>query len=661
MIEQFTQTRAARLPHPPRVVRERLELAAMAIAAVPDRWHEIASSTRRSLGLQDPAPRRTAPVLFVEENGSSHRRCLPLDRLEEIGCGGFNTVFRTRDLVASVPFVVRARHSARSAAEVEHFLLHDGIVDDRLKTLPVHPVIPPCYGRGRVDARPCELFGYAPGTNLRSFVARRGLTFAALLDIAHCAALGLAHIHAHGLVHSDVKPDNFCVEERGLRRGHTAVRSFLIDFDVVSTPEAVVDGYLVGTHFAGTPAYMPPENFAGAVPARSGERERMACSKDVYALGLTLFDLLTGFSLPAVPRPARTTGGSVALGGRRTVCLPDSVPGELRDLVGAMWASSWRDRPTAAEAGAVLRRLRRTTPMRLLERLLVEPRPRVRYRTFEEALAAGPSLGPYLIVDPEFRVRVAPADGAPGTIVELEDAYGRRLLGIPFGFSSEEDAVRFYAERRRLLLDLNRVRLLHPDLFSGTFNDLVRTGPGPAGPHRVWFIRPLLPGALPLESFLKAEPDVCLRERVAILRRIAQSLAALESAGYRHHGIDGGTVFFVPHPAFGRGEAGSATRPVVEGRRTFDVRASRPYHQELMGMADVRRFAAGEEDETVVQVLRLASILGVLDQGAPGLAAAVRALEGAGEWRRRAEILLGIERRLDPERSGARQQAALTV
>lgn len=655
------QAHAAQLAHPPRVVRERLELAAMAIAAMPDRWHEIASSTRRSLGLKDPTPHRTAPVLFVEENGPGHRRCLPLDRLEEIGCGGFNTVFLTRDLVASVPFVVRARHSARSASEMEHFLLHDEIVDDRLKTLPVHPVIPPCYGRGRVDARPCELFGYAPGTNLRSFVARRGLTFAALLDIAHCAALGLAHVHAHGLVHSDVKPDNFCVEERGLRRGHSRVRSFLIDFDVVSTPEAVANGYVVGTHFAGTPAYMPPENFTGAVPTRAVERERMAFSKDVYALGLTLFDLLTGFSLPTVRRPARTSDGSFILGGRRTVCLPDSVPGELCDLVGAMWASSWRDRPTAAEAGAVLRRLRRSTPMRLLERLLVEPRPRVRYRTFEEALAAGPSLGPYLIVDPEFQVRVAPADGAPGTIVELEDTYGRRLLGIPFAFSSEEDAARFYDERRRLLLDLNRVRLLHPELFSGTFNDLVRTDPGPAGPHRVWFIRPLLPDALPLPSFLKAEPDVDLRERVAILRRIAQALAALESAGYRHHGIDGGSVFFVPHPAFGGGAAGSATRPVVEGRRAFDVRASRPYHQELMGTADVRRFAVGEKDQTVGQVLRLASILGILDHRAPALAGAVRALEGAEAWRRRAEILLRVERRLAPERSEAIREAVLTV
>ncbi len=637
-----------RLAHPSRVVRERLEFAAMAIAAVPGQWHEIAASTRRSLGIHGPAPLRADPVLFVEENGSSHRRCLPLDRLEEIGRGGFNTVFRTRDLVASIPFVVRARRSARSSAEMEHFLIHDQIVDDRLKTLPSHPVIPPCYSRGRVDARSCELYGYAPGTNLRSFVARRGLTFAAFLDIAHCAALGLAHIHAHGLVHSDVKPDNFCVEERGPRRGHSAVRAFLIDFDVVSTPEAVVDGYLVGTYFAGTPAYMPPENFTGAVPVQAGERYRMACSKDVYALGLTLFDLLTGFSLPAVPRPARTTGGSVSLGGRRTVCLPDSVHADLRDLVNAMWADSWRDRPTATEAGAVLRRLRRTTPTLALERLLVEPRPRVRYRRFEDALAAGPSLGPYLIIDPEFRVRVAPDDGAPGTIVELEDACGRRLLGIPFAFSSGEDAEGFYAERRRLLHDLNRVRLRHPELFSGTFNDLVRTEPGPDGPHRVWFIRPLLPGALSLEPFLKAEPDVSLRERVAILRRIAQALAAIEAAGYRHHEIDGSSVFFVPHPAFGRGEAGTATRPVVEGRRTFDVRASRPYHQELMGMADVRRFAAGDADETVGQVLRLASILGVLDRRTPELAAAIRALEGAGEWRRRAETLLALEQRLEP-------------
>jgi hypothetical protein len=52
-------------------------------------------------------------------------------------------------------------------------------------------------------------------------------------------------------------------------------------------------------------------------------------------------------------------------------------------------------------------------------------------------------------------------------------------------------------------------------------------------------------------------------------------------------------------------------------------------------MADVRRFAAGEKDETVGQVLRIASILGLLDHRAPALVAAVQRLERAEERLRR--------------------------
>lgn len=647
MIERTDPSPVARLRLPARVVRERMELAALEIAAVPDRWRDIATSTCRSLGVPEPSHRSADPVLFVQDDGATGRRCLPVEKLEEIGRGGFNTVYRTRDLVISIPLAIRARHSARSAAEVEHFLSHDEIVETRLRRLPEHPVIPACYGRGRVGTRICELFGYAPGVNLRSWVARHGLTYRAVLDVAHSAALGLAHLHTHGLVHADVKPDNFCVEERGSAGGRGGVRSSLIDFDIVSTPESIIRTYLVGTYFAGTPAYMPPENFTGAVPEQAAERERMAFAKDVYGLGLTLFDLLTGCLLPSVPRPGRTTRGSVAVGSGRTVAMPSSVPLELRDLVGAMWTDAWRDRPMAAEAVRILGRLRRRTPSRLLDLLLVEPRPRVRYRSYEEALAAGPSLGPYLIVDPEFLVRVAPADGAPGTIVELEDVYGRRLLGIPFVFSREEDALSFYEDRRSLLAQLNAVRFRHPELFGGTFNDLVLTGPEESGAFRVWFVRPLLADALPLDVFLQNEPGVGLADRVAILRRIAQALAALETAGYRHLGISGRSVFFVPHPSCGPGLSGLETRPVVEGRRTFEVRASRPYDQELMGMADVRRFVPGDPDRTVGDVLRLASEMGVLSSGRPELERAVRSLETASRWSERAASLREAERFVD--------------
>lgn len=625
-----------KLRHPRGVVKDRMELAALAMGAAPDLWQQIAGSTRRSLGVAQPAP--PARVRFLEDRTGEGLRCLPVEEPEEIGRGGFHVVYRTRDLVLSLPFTVRERRAARSAAELTHYLLHDRIIDDRLRELPAHPVIPACYGRCRLGESSCELYAYAPGVNLRSYVARRGLTYGALLDFASGAALGLAHLHRHGLVHADVKPDNFCVDERRLPDGRTALRVFLIDFDIATTPEQLVRSYLLGTTFAGTPAYMPPENFAGSVPDRPGDRERMACAKDVYALGLTLRQLATGSVAPAGGRSA-CLNATATLGDRWIAPLPASVPPGFAALAASLSAADWRERPTARDAVRAIRKLRRAARPALLDTLVAEPRPRVRYATFEEALAAGPSLGPYLLVDPEFEARGPAGEGRPGTIVELEDAYGRRLLGIPFTFADEGGATAFYHHRFLLLHDLDRIRRRHPGLFGGAFRDLVRTEDGPDGPYHVWFVRPLLPGAMTLDQFLVREEGLALRERVAVLRRIAHALEALEEAGYTHAGLSARSVFFAPLD-------GSEGDDPAAGPTRIDVRGSRTYRQELMGLGDVRRTCPGEPDPTPGDLVRLAAETGVLDRLPAPRAAELRRLPRLPGWRERAELLRAIEQAL---------------
>lgn len=609
----------------------------LAIGAAPTRWREIAASTRRALGARQVRDSGGEPPAFLVAASTEGHRALPITALEKIGSGGLNTVYRTRDRVLYLPFIVRRPREARSAAELELLLQHDRIIEERLRKLPWHPVIPACFGRMRTGDDYCEVYEYAPGINLRSYVASRGLTYRAILDIAFSAARGLQHLHSHGLIHADLKPENFCVDERNLAAGRTVVCVWIIDFDIVTTPEELVEQIAVGA-FSGTPGYIPPETFSTVVPEERHERERMAFAKDVFALGVSLGQIISG-DVPELQSTQHTQ--SMPWPGRpleRVLCLPASVPAEFRDLVTAMCRESWRDRPSMADVAAALRRLRRRTDRAKGDRLIVEPRKRQVTRRFEEALAEGPSLGPYLVVNPDYAVRHA-ADGQPGRIMELEDAYGRRLLAIAFSFALARDAQAFYDGRRRLLLDLNRVRRAYPSLFMGTFSDLVRTEGGREGPFHVWFVRPLLPDALSLHELLEAEPHLSLKERVAILQRVADSLAALEDAGYVHRGISARSIFFMPYPT----STGGATLP-FQDRGLFDVRGSRPYHQELMNMADVERAPEnGAEDETVRDVLRLAVEIGVMDELSPDCADFLTQLRDAGTWAERGALLRWIE------------------
>ncbi len=126
---------------------------------------------------------------------------------------------------------------------------------------------------------------YKPRT-LRSELERRGsLPAAECLSLAIELAEGLACLHRHGLVHRDVKPGNII---------YVNGRAKLADIGLVSTRNE-------GRTFVGTEGYIPPEG-----PGSS--------AADIYALGMVLYEALTGFPPVRFPRvpPAWLADGSGA-------------------------------------------------------------------------------------------------------------------------------------------------------------------------------------------------------------------------------------------------------------------------------------------------------------------------------------------------------------
>ena len=101
---------------------------------------------------------------------------------------------------------------------------------------------------------------------------RRQPFFRSVAQIGRQAAQGLAHAHARGIVHRDIKPSNLLLDTAGV--------VWITDFGLAKDDD---DGLTATGEILGTLRYMAPERFRGEGDARA----------DIYALGLTLYELLT--------------------------------------------------------------------------------------------------------------------------------------------------------------------------------------------------------------------------------------------------------------------------------------------------------------------------------------------------------------------------------
>jgi len=624
--------------------------AAREIAAAPAAWTQVVDRVRAELGRPSLGPAAVSAkgfsLLSTEEEGRP--ALLPLERLEPLGKGGMNTVSRSADLLAGRPLVVRRLIPAESAVEEEMRRKRNELVRERLSVLHRHPVLQRFWGSGLVDGEPCELFDFAPGTTLARYVKEKGLTYGALLDLAWHAARGLLHLARHGLVHGDVKPENFCVDERRAG-GDARLRVSLIDFDIVSTVDEQLYQYRLSNTLDGTLPYMPPENFVQATPEDPEECRRMVLTKDVYALGITLVRVVNG----RFPEGFYT--GMTALVQKKErleeipVTLPATLPEALRSLVLSMCRTDWRERPPLPVVVRALESIRRSATEEERARLVAAPRA-------DLAVEAPPTppaelVGPYRLVDPAFAPRT-PGDGQVRPLAELHDPFGRRLVGVPFEFRSAREEEAFYEERRALLRDLNAVRLRHPELFPGSFRDLVRQGVGD-DLFLVWIVRPLLEGAMDLDRYLATErPDATLAEKVSILRRVAEALAALEEGGYTLATLSPQLVFFVPPPA----DAGAEPSPTLAGltrpvAALFDIIATvsgRRFRQELMGTASAVRSTPEATGRVVAGFFEMAARIRVLATLQGSEKDAFLQVSDAQRWAERVDLLRWVETRLRP-------------
>lgn len=592
--------------------RATIDRGATEIARHPDRWEPLVFATRAKLGLGPlPVSVDLSKARFVRYEVSGQYGIVPLERPIRLGGSAINEVLETREPFYERSVILRTpakEDDFNSAAVVSWRNERMEAVQAHLRDLPHHPIVPRLLLTGELllgkgETERCEIYERAPGLSLRRFTSEHGLSLGEVVDILWHVTRGLDHLQRHGLVHGDIKPENFCVERKPKKQGGHQLVVRLIDFDTVSSFDELLDEVKIGSMLCGTLHYMSPEVFQQEVPEDPKDALRMAGSKDVYALGLSLTRMLLG----QFPDPLNGLDNTEVYEMKRdavelTVEFPPEVPEDLQTLLRSMVSAHWRDRPTIAEAKQRTGALR--TKLSDAERTarLVDAGTHHWPSLAGELRAPLGRIGPFEIVQYVYKVR---DDGS--ILSKLRDSLGRPLIGVPFTFSNPEEADAFYAERSALLADLNQLRAKHPGLFPGTFRDLVREEvetPGKA--WRIWLVRPFLPAVQHLRSYVETlDPKNARAEKYHILQRIAESLAALEEAKYRHPGVTGDNVFFVP---------------ILSGKNTgMNPPPSIRHRQELMEMASVRKVKPGDttRDRTIDDVERLA--LEDLDLGAiPG-------------------------------------------
>ena len=250
---------------------------------------------------------------------------------ERIGQGGMGVVWRGRDHGTGAHYAIKVLRPEYAAdpASVGRF------VRERTALMSLrHPNVVAIHDMIMEGDRLALVMDFISGGDLASHQHRRGgkLSPQEAADVAAQIADALAAAHAAGIVHRDLKPANVLVD---------GDRFALADFGIARIadhPSSTTKGTIIGTV-----AYMAPEVISGHEPTA-------AC--DVYALGITLHELLTG----APP----FTGNVAAILHDHVYTLaprPAGIPDPLWDVISGCLSKDPAGRPTAAALAQTLHAL----------------------------------------------------------------------------------------------------------------------------------------------------------------------------------------------------------------------------------------------------------------------------------------------------------------
>ncbi len=202
--------------------------------------------------------------------------------LDEIARGGMATVYRARQgsIGRDVAIKVLPAKFTHDQNFIERFNREVEVIAQLQ-----HPHILPVYDYGEYDGMPYIVMAFITGGTLTDIINDGPMPSTDIARMVHQIADALDFAHSKGIVHRDFKPSNVLLDERG--------NTYLADFGLAKITENSSD--ITGTMIVGTPHFMAPEQ------ARAGD---ITGSVDVYALGVTIYQMLTGHAPYEAPTAA---------------------------------------------------------------------------------------------------------------------------------------------------------------------------------------------------------------------------------------------------------------------------------------------------------------------------------------------------------------------
>jgi len=196
--------------------------------------------------------------------------------LSSLGSGGFGVVYLAEDTWIDKKVALKVPHK-------QNLDFTDMLKEPRLLASMSHPNIVTVLTAEKQDDVFFIVMEYVPGETLEHVIMREGrLELTRALDFSCQICNAVDHAHRAGILHRDLRPGNMLVSESGKLK--------VTDFGTSRFLEIAAHG----TTVIGSPPYMAPEQFHG----------KAVFASDIYSVGVTMYQMLTGSMPYDTPSPA---------------------------------------------------------------------------------------------------------------------------------------------------------------------------------------------------------------------------------------------------------------------------------------------------------------------------------------------------------------------
>jgi eukaryotic-like serine/threonine-protein kinase len=227
---------------------------------------QLLARLRRRPSRQDAA----SPLLFRGQTLGKYKIISPL------GSGGFGTVYLAHDTWIDKKVAIKVPHR-------QNLDFGELLREPRLLASVSHPNIVSITTAEKQEGTFFIVMEYVPGETLENIIALKGaIDLPRALDFTCQICNAVDHAHRQGVLHRDLRPANVLVGENDMAK--------VADFGTSRYLEIAAHG----TTVIGSPPYMAPEQFHG----------KAVFASDIYSLGVTMYQMLTGTLPYDTPAPA---------------------------------------------------------------------------------------------------------------------------------------------------------------------------------------------------------------------------------------------------------------------------------------------------------------------------------------------------------------------